>query len=170
LVQISDLPEELDMAEQRFTATAHTTAAPATVYALLRNGSTWPTWSPIGSFSLEHESTDGGEGLGAIRLFRTKSPTGTVKSRERIVELVPDRRFSYEAFAGMPIKGHRADVDLESTDDGGTTIRWAERFSAKVPGTGGIYRRALQRFVQRCVDGLATHAADVDSTRERRSA
>jgi uncharacterized protein YndB with AHSA1/START domain len=158
------------MAEHRFTATAETSAPPDVVYALLRDGSTWPTWSPIDSFSLERESDDGGEGLGAIRLFRTKQPTGTVKSRERIVELVPDRRFSYEAFEGLAIKGHRADVDLEPTPDGGTTIRWAERFRAKVPGTGVIYRKVLQRFVQQCADGLAAHATKLDSKSERRSA
>lgn len=153
------------MAEQRFTAIAQTPAAPDVVYALLRDGSTWPTWSPIDSFSLERESEEGGEGLGAIRLFRTKQPTGTVKSRELIVELVPDRRFSYEAISGLAIKGHRADVDLESTADGGTSIRWAERFQAKVPGTGWIYRKVLQQFVQRCADGLATHATSVADSR-----
>src|SRR5207248_1312144 len=33
--------------------TAHTTADPASVYALLRDGATWPAWGPIESFELE---------------------------------------------------------------------------------------------------------------------
>ena len=37
-------------------------------------------------------------------------------------------------------------------------IHWRSQFTAKVPGTGWIYRWALGKFIQRCVDGLAAHA------------
>jgi hypothetical protein len=42
-----------------------------------------------------------------------------------------------------------------------TRIRVRSRFTAKVPGTGWIYRRALTRFIQRCADGLGAHAATI---------
>jgi hypothetical protein len=32
---------------------------------------------------------------------------------------------------------------------------------AKVPGTGWLYRRTLERFIQRCADGLAAQAASL---------
>jgi hypothetical protein len=143
------------MAEQQIVATAWTPAPPALVYRLLRSGVTWPTWSPIDSFELERTGPDGEEGLGAIRLFHT----GRVTSREEIVELVPDRRFSYSLLRGLPMRGYRADIDLEP-HDGGTTIRWQSRFHAKYPATGGVLRRFFRRFLQRCVDGLAAHAAE----------
>jgi hypothetical protein len=134
--------------------TGHTTADAATVYALLAAGATWPTWSPIGSFELERPGAQAPEGLGAIRVFRT----GRVTSREELVELVPGRRLSYALLSGLPLRGYRADVDL--TPDGtGTTIRWRSRFTAKVPGTGWLYRRILGRFIGRMVDGLAAYAA-----------
>ena len=101
-------------------------------------------------------SRTAGESLGAIRVFHT----GRATSREEIVELVePDRRFSYALELGLPLQGYRADVDLEPRD-GGTAIHWHSSFHAKVPGTGGLFRRFLGGFIQRCVDGLATYAAE----------
>lgn len=130
-----------------------TTASPARLYALLRDGATWPVWSPIGSFELRAEGTGEREGLGAIRVFRT----GRVTSVERVAELVPDRRFSYELEHGLAIRGYRADVDLEPSG-GTTTIHWHSTFRAKVPGTGWLYQRTLSRFIKRCAEGLAAHA------------
>ncbi|SDT39228.1 SRPBCC family protein [Jiangella sp. DSM 45060] len=142
------------MGEQRIDVTATTTAPASAVYALLRDGASWPVWSPLGSFELESPGPEGGESLGAVRIFRT----GRITNRERIVELVPDRRFSYALLSGMAIKGYRADIDLSEGPDG-TTIRWRSSFRAKVPGFGGVYRRALTKFIQQCVDGLAKHTA-----------
>jgi hypothetical protein len=68
----------------------------------------------------------------------------------------------YELLAGLPLRGYRADIDLTPAD-GGTVIHWRSRFTAKVPGTGWLYRWALGRFIQRCADGLATHAATLTS-------
>jgi Polyketide cyclase / dehydrase and lipid transport len=85
----------------------------------------WPVWSPLGSFRLEREGRDGGEGLGAIRVFRT----ATVSSHEEIVAYEPGRSFSYSALSGMPIRSHRADVELTGRD-GGTAITWREDFVA----------------------------------------
>lgn len=142
------------MGEQRIDVTATTTAPASAVYALLRDGASWPVWSPLGSFELESPGPEGGESLGAVRIFRT----GRVTSRERIVELVPDRRFSYALLSGLAIKGYRADVDLSEGPDG-TTIHWHSSFRPKVPGFGGAYRRSLTTFIQQCADGLAQHTA-----------
>ena len=47
-----------------------TTAPPATVFALLVDGSTWPEWSPIGSFELvkpgDGDARGGGGGAGLL--------------------------------------------------------------------------------------------------------
>jgi uncharacterized protein YndB with AHSA1/START domain len=154
--------EDEQMASQQINATAWTAASPAEVYRLLTAGATWPVWSPIGSFELEAEGPDGGESLGAIRVFRT----GRATSREEIVELQSDRRFSYALLSGLPMRGYRADIDLEPKD-GGTSIRWHSSFTAKWPGTGGMMRRALGRFIQQCVDGLAAYAPQTSDASER---
>jgi hypothetical protein len=130
-----------------------TTAEPGAIYELLRDGATWPTWSPLGSFELTRPGADAREGVGAIRVFRT----GRVTITERVAELVPDRRFSYELVSGLAIRDYRADVDLH-TEDGVTTIHWHSSFRPKVPGSGWLYRWSLSRFIGRCALGLATAA------------
>ncbi|WP_030431075.1 SRPBCC family protein [Allokutzneria albata] len=138
---------------ERFAATE-----PAVVYALLRDGAGWPTWSPLGSFELERQGEAEREGVGAIRVFRT----WPVRSRERIVELVPDRRLAYVLESGLPIQDYRAQVDLEPRD-GGTVIRWRSTFSARVPLLGRLVHTMLDRFILRLVAGLAA-AAEARST------
>lgn len=144
------------MSRQHIDVTVRSAAHPARVYALLIDGATWPTWSPLGSFELEQPGPTEPEGVGAIRVFRT----GRVTSRERVVERVPDRRLSYELVSGLPLRDYRADVDLTPDAAGGTTIRWHSSFVAKVPGTGWLYRRVLDRFISDCAHGLAAYAAD----------
>ena len=130
------------------------TAAPAdTVYALLRDGATWPTWSPLGSFELVREGKDEPEGLGAVRLFKTNG----VRSYEKIVALEPGRRFGYALEHGLPLRDYVAYVDL-SPRDGGTDIHWHSTFTPKIPGTGWFYRWFLGSFVKRVAAGLAATA------------
>ncbi|WP_412538097.1 SRPBCC family protein [Longispora sp. K20-0274] len=139
---------------QRIDVRVSTPATPATVHALLRDGATWPAWSPLTSFTLERPGPDAPEGVDAIRVFRT----GRSTSRERVSAVVPDRRFGYELLSGLPLTDYRAFVDLTPTP-GGTEIHWHSTFRAKVPGTGWAYRLALGLFIRRCARGLAEYAA-----------
>jgi hypothetical protein len=144
------------MGSQRIEHRATTTADPATVYALLRDGAGWPSWAPIDSFELERPGADEPEGVGAVRLLRG----GRVTGHDTIVELVPDRRFSYTHTSNLPIRNYRADVDLEPVA-GGTGIRWVSTFDPKWPGTGWLMRRPLDGFVAKLTTGLAERSAAV---------
>jgi hypothetical protein len=147
--------------KQEIDERAWTAADPDTVYGLLAKGATWPVWSPIGSFELQQEGDGEPEGLNAIRVFRT----GRTRSVERLVELRSGRRLSYTLLEGLPLRGYRADVDLEPAD-GGTNIRWHSAFEPKRRGTGWIYRLVLAKFIRQCVKGLAAHAATVEDARQ----
>jgi hypothetical protein len=138
---------------QKIDVRVQSHAQPAALYALLRDGASWPVWSPIGSFELRQPAHAEPEGVGAVRVFRT----GRIASVERIAELVPGRRFGYELEHGLPIKGYRADVDLVTLGDV-TTIHWHSTFHATVPGTGWFYRLVLSRFIKQCAEGLAAYA------------
>jgi hypothetical protein len=142
---------------QDFTVSATTTADPAAVFALLKDGASWPTWAPLGSFRLERPDAAGGEGVGAIRVFKT----GFVSSREEILEVTEGVRFSYAALSGLPLIEHRADIELTSRGSG-TIISWREAFEPRWPGTGRPLAAFLRSFVQRCVDGLAARAELLD--------
>ena len=141
------------MGSQRIEHRATTTADPASVYALLRDGASWPSWSPIESFELVRPGADEREGLGAVRRFRS----GRVDGRDEIVELVADRRFSYTHTSNLPIRNYRAEVDLEPAGQG-TVIRWVSTFDPKFPATGWLMRRGLDGFVAGLAHGLAKHA------------
>ena len=144
------------MSHQRIEHTATTTADPATVYALLRDGATWPVWGPLDSFELERPGEQEPEGLGAVRIFRS----GRVTGRDTIAELVQDRRLSYTHVSNLPIKNYRADVDLTPAG-GGTEIRWVSEFDPTFPVTGALLRRGLDGFVSKLVHGLADHAGSL---------
>lgn len=131
-----------------------TSADADTVYALLRDGASWPRWSPLGSFELVSEGTAEREGLGAVRLFRT----GRTRSYEKIVALEPGRRFGYALEHGLPLRDYVAYVDL-APRDGGTEIHWHSTFTAKIPGTGWCYRLFLGAFLKRVVAGLVAATA-----------
>jgi uncharacterized protein YndB with AHSA1/START domain len=142
------------MARQTVSVKASSDATPAAVYAALCDGSTWPEWTTIDSFELERPGDGAPEGLGAIRSWHT----GRHTLREEIVELVPERRLSYVVLSGLGVKGYRADVDITPTDRG-CEIHWHSAFDAKVPGFGGVYRRALQKATEGFVAGLVPYAA-----------
>jgi polyketide cyclase/dehydrase/lipid transport protein len=141
------------MAQQVIDVTVTTGADPASVYALLADGATWPEWSPLGSFELLAPGDGTPEGLGAVRLFTT----GRHKSRERVVTCQSGKVFAYELEAGLPLRDYRAVVRLTSTPEG-TAINWRSTFRPKVPGTGWLYRRELGKFIRRTVEGLAAAA------------
>jgi hypothetical protein len=143
------------VAEQVIEHTVTSAADPAAVFALLADGSTWPEWSPIGFFRLLEPGDGLPEGLGAVRLFTT----GRVKSRERVVERRPDEVFSYVLEKGLAIRDYVAVITLARSGSGATTIEWRSTFRPKVPGTGGLYRRQLGKFIKETLDGLATAAA-----------
>jgi hypothetical protein len=142
------------MRRRHIEVTQHSAAAPASVFALLIDGGTWPRWSPIEAFELERPGDPPPEGVGAIRIFRRGRTTG----RDEIVEVVPDRRLSYRSLSGLPVRDYRARVDLEP-DGNGTAIRWEAAFAPKVVGAGWLLERGLRRFLEQCARGLAEYAA-----------
>ena len=142
------------MGRQRIEHHVTSTADPATVYSLLREGATWPSWSPIESVELERQGADEPEGIGAVRVLRR----GRVEGRDTIAELVPDRRFVYTHVSSLPVRDYRGEIDLEPSGDG-TTIRWVSSFEPKIPGTGRLIRRGLDGFIAEMTNGLAEGAA-----------
>src|SRR5581483_9804397 len=148
------------MATHQAEATAHSAAAPSAVYALLASGATWPSWIFVDSAELEREGRDGGESVGAIRIYRFRLAGVKGRSREQILELVPDRKFAYSVLAGVPVRDHRADVDLVPGVDGGTDIRWSAIWRPKYPVTGPLLRLSIRMIYRMFSSGLARKAAE----------
>jgi hypothetical protein len=144
------------MARQHVEAIGWSPAPPSAVYNLLVDVATWPTWSGHKRTELVERGEGDGDGVRAVRILER----GGVRSREQVVELVTDRRLGYVLLSGLPLRDYRANVDL-APERGGTAIRWSSDFSAKVPGTGRLFRLALGRFIATAVESLAARAAAV---------
>jgi len=134
---------------QEIDVTARSEASPERVWSLLADARTWPRWAPFDDAMVEE-----GEGAGELRRFRT----GRRTTRERVTAFDPPYRLQYELVSGIPIRDYRAEITL--TPDGeGTTIRWHSQFRAKIPGTGRLARRQLERFIEETAEGLARESA-----------
>jgi hypothetical protein len=150
---------------QRYEVMATSKARPCTVYALLLDGRSWPEWMGVDAVDVEPTSSvDGSTAavsrIGQIRLIRTNRYV----SREQIVELIPDRKFSYIVLDGM-LHDYRGDVTLTSSPKGGTEIRWCGVFRMSFPLAGWLMKLYLSRFMQRGVDKLARYAEQVQGER-----
>lgn len=140
------------MALQEIDIRTTAAATPDQVWRLLDDSSTWPSWTPIDSFVLIRPRD--GDGPGEVREF----VTGRYTVREEIVERRSERRLSYVLLSGLPLRDYRAEIDLTPRGDG-TEIRWHTVFRPKVPGTGPLFRRSLDRISRRFAEGLAERAA-----------
>ena len=140
------------MAASQVSASARSKAPPHRVTELLADAASWPEWSPIGQAWVEQEAADV---VGEVRKFKT----GRTTTVEEVVAYEPGRRLQYTLLKGLPLKGYVSTVDVEYRE-GGSTITWTSRFEPKRPGTGGIYRWMLKRFLKDMVEGLARAAAD----------
>ena len=146
---------------QRYDVSANSSASPRTVYSLLVNGASWPSWTQIDSFQLEQTSSYNppepratAQGVGAIRVFRT----GLYRSREKILGLVLNRQMTYTILPGSMLRDYHATIDLTPTHDGGTDVHWSGSFRTSIPGFTWLMQLYLNRLMQSIVEGLARHA------------
>jgi hypothetical protein len=135
---------------QRVSVYATSTTPAEVLYGLLKDPATWTDWSPMDESGPDEPAADDPNGVGSTRAFRH----GKVRGVDRVVELVPGRRFGYVHLHGLPLRDYRGDVDLEP-EPGGTRIHWHAEFKPKVAGTGWFWRLGIRRFLQQMADGLA---------------
>jgi hypothetical protein len=133
---------------QEIDVTARSTALPEAIFALLADAPSWSRWAPFDEVVVEE-----GQGVGELRRFQR----GRRTTRERVTAFEPPHRFEYDLVSGIPIDDYHAQVTVTPGGDG-TEIRWQSRFKAKIPGTGWMARRALQRFIKQTAEGLAREA------------
>ncbi|MFC8246480.1 SRPBCC family protein [Streptomyces chartreusis] len=137
------------------TATSYSSAPPALVYAALLDAESWPLWTSY--YEVLWELPAGVERPARVDDLRTiRSRLGRVCYRERIVELVPGQRFSYERAAGLFVS-HRGSVDLTRAPCGGTNITWSVTYRHALPLLGTLRRRCVQGFAH----DLASYANSV---------
>jgi len=143
------------MKPQHLSVHARSSAPPDVIWPLLSDVSTWTTWAPFEQAFLEQPGADDPNGVGAVRQFHR----GRYVTREEITEFVPGRRLTYHLLSGLPLDSYSATVELVPSDDG-TDIVWSSTFVARIPGTGAIFRRGMERLYRQFAELLAA-APDV---------
>lgn len=143
------MPEIIDV-----QSTVHAVAEE--VWRLLGDSATWPEWTTIDTYRRVQSDVNG---VGEIREFRTGRRIVT----EQVVVKERPRQLSYVLLAGLAVRDYHAEVSLDQDGDV-TTIRWHTEFRAKVPGTGWLYRRTLDAYTRRFVEGLKAHSEAASAT------
>ncbi|MCF2128184.1 SRPBCC family protein [Strepomyces sp. STD 3.1] len=145
------------MSPLALTSSSHSLASAALVYAALLNAESWPSWSAYADVEWDVPAgVDRPARVGDVRTISSR--TGRVCCRERVIELVPDQRFSYQQAAGL-FASHRGSVDLARAAHGGTDITWSATYPHSLPLLDVLRRRRLQVWVH----DLASYATSIVS-------
>jgi uncharacterized protein YndB with AHSA1/START domain len=143
---------------QEVEASAHSRAPRERVWELVADAAGWSRWGAWKETTIEREGNPPPGGLGAIKVLVSESRPA-VTSREEVTEFDPPVRFGYKLLSsGLPVKDYDAEITLAEAADGGTDIGWRSQFNPKIPLTGGLLRRSLERFTQDAAERLAREA------------
>ncbi len=142
----------------RISATAHSKADAATVFAVLKDAPDWPRWSMFDAFELNRPGRDEPHGVGSIRTFITR----VSRAREEVVELVPNRRLAYVLLAGFPFRDYGAVVESEPAAHG-STVTWSCSFYPKYAGTGWFWSLVMRRTLRTLAAQLAAAASAAEA-------
>lgn len=144
------------MAIQTIHHEGDSAADPSALWALLADTMLWPEWTPIERAEIQERGDP--SGIGEIRTFTT----GRVTVQERVAEKVPLRRYVYVLLGGLAVRDYRAEIDLHEGVGGGTHVSWHTTFTPRFFGTGGLYRRPLDKATHAFVAGLVRAAEQRD--------
>jgi len=129
----------------------HIAGAPQDVFAVYTDHVSWAEWAGFGPVHLSRQGVPAPNGVGCVRVVGPRISA----AHEEILAYEPPKRMTYRIVKGFPlIRGHFGEVDFEPDGDG-TLVVWRCRFESRIPGLGGVIRRALTRMFGRALDGLA---------------
>jgi hypothetical protein len=142
---------------QHVEATGHSAADRETVWRLIADADGWSRWGAWRESVLRREGIPPPGGVGAIKAL-TSETRRPVVSVEEVTVFEPPTRFGYTLLSGLPLKGYEAEIMLVPAPGGGTDITWRSQFDPKIPLTGSLFRRGLQKFTSDAVQRLAREA------------
>lgn len=135
---------------------ATSAAPPSAVWDLLVHPRTWPAWAPLEELVEERSELrpDGTREIGQVQAFRV----GDGVNGERLTELVPEQRMSYEDAFNNSLHDYRASVELTPSGSG-TEIHWHGTYRTR-PELDEFMPDFLQGYMQQMADGLAAYAVN----------
>jgi polyketide cyclase/dehydrase/lipid transport protein len=142
---------------QKVEAHAHSAADRESVWRVVADAPGWSRWGAWSKSDLQREGDPPPGGVGAIKAL-TSQTRRPVVSVEEVTAFEPPTRFGYKLLSGLPLRNYEAEITLAEAPGGGTDITWRSRFDPKFPLTGGLFRRALQKFTDDAARRLAGEA------------
>jgi hypothetical protein len=138
-------------------AKAHSAASREAVWEVVADARGWSLWGAWKSAEIEREGDPPPAGLGAIKVLVSESRR-PVTSREEVTAFEPPTRLGYRLLSGLPLRDYEASITLSEASGGGTEVTWRSEFEPRIPLTGGLFRRALQKFIGDTAKRLAREA------------
>lgn len=112
------------------SASAHVSATPEQVWALLADHEGMSGWGRGITVSIDRQGAEP-NGVGTVR--RVTAPGPAPDLVEEITEFEPGRRLGYKGVEGIPLKNYRGTVSL-APEGSGTRITWTLQADNKLPG------------------------------------
>jgi catechol 2,3-dioxygenase-like lactoylglutathione lyase family enzyme/uncharacterized protein YndB with AHSA1/START domain len=119
------------------------------VWDILGDHRGMPKWFPLDSVTLDREGRPAPNGVGAERAMRGPK----MNLREQVTGWEPPRSLRYRLLDGAPITCHQGEVTLRSVP-GGSELTWKIRYRARIPGTVGVIRRAMESMLDETLPRL----------------
>ena len=79
---------------------------------------------------------------------------------EEVTVFEPPSVLGYRLVSGLPLRDYEARISL-SADGEQTAIHWRSEFSPKIPATGGLIRRELDKVIADAAERAAREAERV---------
>jgi uncharacterized protein YndB with AHSA1/START domain len=124
---------------------------PQAVFDAYTDHVSWSEWAGVGPARLAREGVPAPNGVGCVRVLGS----GLTAVHEEVLCFEPPKRMTYKIVKGFAvIRDHFGEVEFEPYG-GGTLVTWRCRFASRVPGLGGVLRRAVTRLFTKALEGLA---------------
>jgi hypothetical protein len=118
------------------------------LFNLVKDQSTWMTWTDIQGFELERPGDAEPNGVGAIRKITASDGS---EIRERIIEVVDGRLIRYELLSGLPVAFYQGLTEFSDEPDGRTLVRWTSTFAPERTEDLSTLSLFLNRVVRKMV-------------------
>ncbi|MEZ0364965.1 SRPBCC family protein [Mycobacterium sp. pUA109] len=130
-----------------------TVAAPVTrVWAVLSDHEGMSNWAPGMKASLVRPGDPERNGVGAQR--RLQPAPFLPPFVEEITAFEPDRRLSYRAVSGIPLRNYAGEVELRSVGEG-TEITYRVSADNRIPGAAAVLANVLLFAFKRQINRAA---------------
>jgi uncharacterized protein YndB with AHSA1/START domain len=122
------------------------------IWEILTDHEGMPRWFPAREVIRRSPGSPDPNGVGAVRVVRASG----LAIEERVTAFEPGKRLEYVVTGGVPLRNHRGQVVLDTSDSEGDrcSVRWSVELRPRIPGTGWILRRATDRLIRDGLEGL----------------